>query len=144
MNFAEMLKKTREAAGLTQIAVAKNAGIHAVTLSHYESGAREPKISDAIKIAASLNVSLAHLLGESEPPKQVPMTTSPQTDTGKLLDTLAGRLAAHYPDLAKLIYGDFDEVEIRMMAATLQAIVEMRAKIAGARPKSAGVDTKVG
>lgn len=141
MFFPQTLKKAREQAGLTQIEVAQKLKISPITLSRYETGVRDLKVSDLIKLARILNTSVPILLGE---PEQASIATSPQTDTGKLLDTLAARLAAHYPDLAKLIYGDFDEAEIRMIAATLQAIAEMRAKIAGAQPKSQSVDTKVG
>lgn len=141
--LAQLLKEARMQSSLKQKDIAEAIGVSIATLRRWECGDGIPDFEQTKRYAQLLGYSVAHFAEEPQGP-DMQQPTSPQTDTGKLLDTLAGRLAAHYPDLAKLIYGDFDEAEIRMMAATLQAIAEMRAKIAGAQPKSQNVDTKVG
>lgn len=61
MTFKEELKKLREALG-DQSSVAPMLGINITTLSHYETGKREPKVHrqrEILKILGDLVIDLA-------------------------------------------------------------------------------------
>lgn len=58
------LKEARLKAQLDQKALAEKVDIHPMTISRYETGEREPRISDLQKIASVLNTSVAFLVGE--------------------------------------------------------------------------------
>ena len=57
------LKEARERNKWTQIQVAEWTGIDAMTLSHYESGRREPGPANLAKLAKGLRVTSDYLLG---------------------------------------------------------------------------------
>ncbi len=57
--FAERMKNLREAAGLTQAALAERSGIGVSTLRQFEYGRREPTYGTLVKLAAGLGVSLS-------------------------------------------------------------------------------------
>lgn len=59
------LKEARLKAQLDQKALAEKVDIHPMTISRYETGEREPRISDLQKIATVLNTSVAYLVGET-------------------------------------------------------------------------------
>ena len=56
--FGKRLAELREAAGLTQAALAERGGIPLGTIREIEQGRREPLFSNMQKLAAALNVSL--------------------------------------------------------------------------------------
>jgi transcriptional regulator with XRE-family HTH domain len=56
MRFAERLRELREAAGLTQAALAHAAGISLGAVRNYEQGIREPYWHVAFRLAAALGV----------------------------------------------------------------------------------------
>lgn len=58
------IRSARQRANLTQQQVAEALGVVAPALSHWESGRREPSVTNLRKIAAALGVSVAFLLGE--------------------------------------------------------------------------------
>lgn len=60
------LKDARLKAQLDQKVLAKKVNIHPMTISRYETGEREPRISDLQKIAAVLNTTVAYLVGEAD------------------------------------------------------------------------------
>lgn len=143
-NFGNRLSTAMKKIGMTKVQLAEVLNTTPTTIYRWEKGINETSDETKKKLAAILGVTVAYLMGESENPPQLnECPVAPQTDTGKLLDELAGRIASYYPDLAKLIYGDFSEAEIRMMASTLQAIAEMRAAISQSQPKIKDMDTKV-
>ena len=51
-----ILKERRKRAGMTQLEIAKKAGVTDIGYLNYEQGKREPKISTAIRIADALGV----------------------------------------------------------------------------------------
>lgn len=61
MNIANALKKCRELKGLTQSALAKQAGITASYLSQLEQGKRDPKLTLLTKLSNALGVPVAIL-----------------------------------------------------------------------------------
>lgn len=57
--FGKRLRELRDAAGLSQAALAKAAGIGLKTVCQYEYGQREPGFSKLVALARGLGVSLA-------------------------------------------------------------------------------------
>ena len=67
MKFAERLKNARKKAGLSQDALAKQAGISMRTLQNYEMGKRYPASLDiAVSLATALGMTTEELLSEGE------------------------------------------------------------------------------
>jgi len=64
--FAETLSKLRREKGLSQRRAAAHLGISQALLSHYENGAREPKLEFVIKVCDYYNVPADYILGRSE------------------------------------------------------------------------------
>ena len=65
MNFGERLRSMRKQAGLTQQALAKQAGITDRTIQNYENGRRNPQRFTNVKALADvLGVSSHELMGE--------------------------------------------------------------------------------
>ena len=60
------IKKVREAAGLTQTALAEKIGVPVRTLGSWERGEREIDLADAWKIADAMNVRLDDIAGRVE------------------------------------------------------------------------------
>lgn len=67
MNFSANLKSYRLAACCTQKEMAVFLGITERGYRNYEIGAREPSLSDLVKIADKLQVSLDDLVGRTFP-----------------------------------------------------------------------------
>ena len=59
------IKDLREAKGLTQEQVAQRLGVTQGTIAHWESGARTPTLSNMVKIADVLGVSLDEAMGRT-------------------------------------------------------------------------------
>ena len=56
------LKRLREKRAMTQQRLANKAGVAQSEISHLEGGARDPRLSTTLKIAAALEVSVEDLL----------------------------------------------------------------------------------
>lgn len=54
MSFGTNLKQLRENLGLTQEEVAEKCGLTTAAISHFERGAREPSLKNAVKIVKGL------------------------------------------------------------------------------------------
>jgi len=68
--FAGRLKELREAAGLSQKALAERAGVSQQGIAHWEQGERDPSWPAVIALAAALGVSVEAFLekpGEAPP-----------------------------------------------------------------------------
>ena len=65
------LKAFRERRGLSLRKLAKASGVHYVSLARLEAGQFDPRLSTLRKLAKALRVSIADLLGESKPGKEV-------------------------------------------------------------------------
>ena len=61
--LGERIRSAREAAGMTQVDLARVSGIDNSSLSHYESGRRMPCPLTLSIIVRSLDVSAKHMLG---------------------------------------------------------------------------------
>lgn len=67
-SFAVRLRQLRDQKKITQEDLANRAGISLRLLQKYESGATEPSLGNATKLARELEVTLDHLAGASEDP----------------------------------------------------------------------------
>lgn len=67
MNFSKNLKRYRQEVGCTQAVMAQLLGITTRGYQYYESGKREPCLSDLVKIADYFSVSLDDLVGREVP-----------------------------------------------------------------------------
>lgn len=61
-NFARNLKLIRTAFGFTMDDLHKSCGVAMQTIGKYEAGDTEPSVSNLIKLAESLNVSIEYLV----------------------------------------------------------------------------------
>jgi len=64
-DFSETLSGLRRSKGLSQRRAATDLGISQALLSHYENGAREPKLEFVVKACDYYNVPADYLLGRS-------------------------------------------------------------------------------
>lgn len=62
------LKKLRKDRGISQLKLAMDINTNQNTISRYETGEREPGISDLIKLADYFGVSLDYLLERTDNP----------------------------------------------------------------------------
>lgn len=63
------LKALRMKRGITQLKMAMDLNMNQNTISRYESGEREPGLSDLIRLADYFEVSIDYILERTEDPK---------------------------------------------------------------------------
>lgn len=63
------LKEIRKSKGISQLKLALDLNTNQNTISRYETGEREPGISELIAIADYFNISIDYLLERTENPK---------------------------------------------------------------------------
>lgn len=63
------LKELRKGRGISQLRLATDLNTTQNTISRYETGEREPGITELIKIADYFNVSVDYLLGRTDDPR---------------------------------------------------------------------------
>ena len=63
------LRELRKSRGISQLKLAIDLNMNQNTISRYETGDREPGISDLIKIADYFEVSIDYLVGRGDDPK---------------------------------------------------------------------------
>lgn len=67
MEFSNRLKEKRAEAKMTQVELAKKAGMTARAIQNYESGARSPRNIEIVeRLATALNTSVSALMGEGD------------------------------------------------------------------------------
>ena len=98
MSFPEKLKFAREKLNIKQKEAASLIEISDVTLSRYETGEREPKVSDLIKIARTLKTTVAYLVGETDIPE---VTAEIPTRVGSPLQSTRLPLPVNEPTPAR-------------------------------------------
>jgi transcriptional regulator with XRE-family HTH domain len=64
--FGNVIRRRREASGLSQEALADKAGLHRTYISLLERGRRVPSIKIVQQLAAALETTMAALIGELE------------------------------------------------------------------------------
>ena len=64
-HFSDALSKLRRDKGFSQKQAAADLGVSQALLSHYENGAREPKLEFVVKACGYYNVTADYLLGRS-------------------------------------------------------------------------------
>lgn len=65
------LKEIRKAKGISQLKLAMDLNTNQNTISRYETGEREPGITELIRIADYFHVSLDYLLERTDNPKML-------------------------------------------------------------------------
>lgn len=65
------LKEIRKAKGISQLKMAMDLNTNQNTISRYETGEREPGITELIRIADYFHVSLDYLLERTDNPKML-------------------------------------------------------------------------
>ena len=104
------IKEARTIAGLSQKELAERMGIHAATLSGYESGAHDPKSDGLMKIADICKVSVDFLLD-----REKEKTVTYESDDLDELDMEFVELLKQLSDKEKL-----------MILAQMKALVQLR------------------
>ena len=66
--FKKRLADTRKRRDLSQVELAKKAGLPATAISHFESGGRKPSFDNLRKLADALDVSIDYLMGRTDEP----------------------------------------------------------------------------
>ena len=64
--FGRIVRRRREAAGMSQETLAEAAGLHRTYISLLERGLREPQLGTIAALAGGLGTSMSSLLGELE------------------------------------------------------------------------------
>lgn len=108
MNFR--IKEARISAGLSQKELADRMGVHAATLSGYESGAHDPKSDGLMKIADICKVSVDFLLD-----REKEKTVTYESDDLDELDMEFVELLKQLSDKEKL-----------MILAQMKVLVQLR------------------
>jgi len=67
-SFSKLLSKLRRESGYSQRKVAGDLGISQALLSHYENGAREPKLEFIVRVCDYYRVSADYILGRTDRP----------------------------------------------------------------------------
>jgi transcriptional regulator with XRE-family HTH domain len=65
--MAARLQRLREAAGLSQSQLAKQAGVPVGTLQGWEQARRLPRLEAAVRLADALGITLDELVGRESP-----------------------------------------------------------------------------
>lgn len=68
--FGARLRELRQAAGLTQLALARKAGLSHHAICHWEQGLREPSWSSVLALAQALRVDIRVF---QQRPRQIPV-----------------------------------------------------------------------
>jgi transcriptional regulator with XRE-family HTH domain len=72
--FATALKRLRTSHGLTQEALAHEAGLSLTSLARIETAVQEPKIGTVLNLARAMKISAAELVAEVEKIRRVAAT----------------------------------------------------------------------
>ena len=62
--FAENLRRAREARNISQESLADSSGLHWTEISRLERGIREPKLTTIVRLARGLGIPAARLLDD--------------------------------------------------------------------------------
>ncbi|MBF8378511.1 helix-turn-helix transcriptional regulator [Alicyclobacillus mali] len=76
--FSERLRMLRRQNGLTQLELATAVQLSERVIRYYESGEREPVVSQLIALADFFNVSLDYLVGRTDDPTPPKRSSSSQ------------------------------------------------------------------
>src|SRR5215204_939100 len=65
VDMADVIRSRRRQLGLSQVELAKAAGVSVRQMARYEAGEQQPVLSAAVDLAAALGITLAQLAGQS-------------------------------------------------------------------------------
>ena len=98
--FAKTLSQLRREKGLSQRRAAADLGISQALLSHYETGAREPKLDFVVKACDYYNVPADYVLGRSN--SRIDETAQHMKTLGEILTAVEGLSSANADIITKL------------------------------------------
>ena len=103
-DFSIVLTSLRKETGLSQRQVASTLGISQALLSHYENGAREPKLDFVVKACDFYSVTADYILGRSKERKEkTPILIDTLSDVMKDLEEMKSSGDAIMEKLEKLV-----------------------------------------
>lgn len=76
MSFGETLRRLRQQAGLTQIALAQKAGLSLRSVQNWEQGHRNPRLDTLLALTKALSVSADRLLVKDDTRRALPKQRS--------------------------------------------------------------------
>lgn len=79
-----MIRPIRKRRALTQEALAMLSGVPRVNITRYENGTTVPKVTDAIKIARALGVTVEELM-RPENPEQASLIGAETPEQGRII-----------------------------------------------------------
>ena len=86
--FSEMLSSLRREKGFSQRQAAAELGISQALLSHYENGAREPKLEFVVRACNYYDISADYMLGRSK--TRIDESTQLRNSVNEILAAMEG------------------------------------------------------
>lgn len=99
MGIPERLRYARQGAGLTGVQVKERTGIGTSSLSEFESGRREPSVSQLQKLASAYRRAIAFFLAEGEIPREIVLWREKPHGVAQDLEAEFLRLCRQYRNL---------------------------------------------
>lgn len=131
--LGERLEKARKARGWTQYQMSEYSGFSRSAVINWEKGVRSPDAEALNKLAKTLNVSIAYLMGEVDErlsETQGPMEERPRSETAEMFARLMKKLAVENPDLI-IHFRDLEKNIDNLSPIDIQAIADGIAMITG-------------
>jgi transcriptional regulator with XRE-family HTH domain len=97
--FAKRLRQAREARRMSQVALAKKAGLPPSQIAHYEGGSRKPSYENLRALCLALRVGSDYLLGLSEAADMSLRAIDPLHEVAKKLTAEEHGLALDYVEM---------------------------------------------
>ncbi len=134
--FAERLREARIKFGITSVELARRLSVGSNTVSRWETGTREPDLETISKIADTLNVSAAYLIGSVDIPDKNLLEVMGETDDPSPIPTfIRDALAIATEPQPEVIANTASQTR------TPAKIIENLASINGALAETAGLFT---
>lgn len=92
-SFGERLRGLREAAGWTQVDLARRLSLDRSTVACYEAGRRTPDVHTAARIAALFGVSVDYLLGRTDVRQPAAPSRTSDDELERAIVALRGQLS---------------------------------------------------
>ena len=131
VTLGEAIRLVRKGKRLTQRDLAQQTGFSLDSISRWERDERSPTANDLRMIAASLNTSVAFLMGESEEEAVVDGKASQsKTELMRMAERLFKKMASYSPDFV-IQFRDLDKVIDQLEPEDIQALADAYASITG-------------
>lgn len=134
--FAERLREARIKFGITSVELARRLSVGSNTVSRWETGTREPDLETISKIADTLNVSAAYLIGSVDIPDKNLLADVgknnevPKSETQAMFLRLMHMLSEKNPDII-VHFRDLDKNIDNLGVQDIQALADAIAILTG-------------